>query len=247
MIWLLCLPSRVSELDLPHEARCLVCDLWEAEPLCWRSSRKVTGANRAGSLTVHECRESRDVALETGGPQDALKRARAPGRLRLCGQHGDASRVAGRTARHRAHELAPRGRHLVDYARPGRSPALLGVVGGQDAVGPAAIDHAGLSAVYHGDDPDQPHASYRWTQCQLVETMRARAEWLVVTGPPAVVHVADMRTAAGPFGLLVRTCNRSSSNSGRSDRLWGGSGKFVPFTRYFGVWKKHVFTCSAPW
>lgn len=147
MIWLLCLPSRVSELDLPHEARCLVCDLWEAEPLCWRSSRKVTGANRAGSLTVHECRESRDVALETGGPQDALKRARAPGRLRLCGRHGDASRVTGRTARHRAHELAPRGRHLVDYARPGRSPALLGVVGGQDAVGAAAIDHAGLSAV----------------------------------------------------------------------------------------------------
>jgi hypothetical protein len=243
MIWRLCLPSRVFELDFPHQDGRLVCSLWEAEPPCWQSSSKVTGANRAGPVIARVCREARNLALESGGPQDVPDEH----------AHPDASAFAYDMATHHTWLDAQRDTvHMnwlpeadIEWMMHSRGDPLrcLGWWAAKTRPGQPPSIMLDLLQSYqyrdgrHGDDPDQPHPSYRWTRPQLAETMRGRAEWQVVTGPPAVVHVADKRTAAGPFGLLADAPIQLVDLDDKLglDRIWAlGSLPNVSITAMFG-------------
>lgn len=207
IIWRHCLPSRVVELDYISN------ELWDWDagepPPCRKCSAPTTRANNNCSpLIARVCRESRTVALESGGPQPFpspvlhpdtkpfanymafkvgswLDTARDVVHLNWCPEEDDEwdTYSWGNPLRCLAW-WADRTRSRV----PSFSLAML-------------QSHQIRSNLEPGFNPDEPNTGFRWTRPELARLIRTRQEWMVTVAPPVVVH-ADAKDAAGLFGPL---------------------------------------------
>lgn len=186
LIWRMCLPCRVMELDLNHA------DMYWDEPPCdlhWL----ITRINACPPIISCVCRESRAVARKSAGPEDTWEHQFGANMI-------DPSWLD--TARDEVHlhwnpssdidwqhyELGDPIRAVMWYAARTRSrrPSIM-----LDLL--KSFQFRRRNEDWHLD---------RWNRSELADLMRTLPSWTVVVLDPTVIHV-DAEAAAGLFGPLA--------------------------------------------
>jgi hypothetical protein len=186
-IWRECLPQRVVELDFqPTEFT-----WWTASPPC-NGDRMIQHRNKAPPLITRVCRESRQVAFETGRQ---LSEFPGPDNLFTFQQ------LTIKTVKRPWFDKA---RDVVHINWMGVDHTEYQVYDGVDPLHCVASYAAQTEARRASIRLHLLEHNFRWTDPELADIMRAHGPssgWTVLMRDPIVVHGTDAATS-GLFGLL---------------------------------------------
>lgn len=200
-IWRRCLPYRVVELDnQPDDI------IWDEEteedaPPC-SNNGMIQLRNKAPPLITQVCRESRQVAFETGRQLPGYPDPRDPDNTQEFAQYMVTNPWLD-SARDVVHinwdPVADIEWQTYDWGDPVRCVMSYAA---QTTMRRASIRLGLLRAM---KSRVEPHDHYRWTRQQLADLMRTHSPsltWSVVVRPPIVVHATRTADTGGLFGAL---------------------------------------------
>ncbi|KAG8163654.1 hypothetical protein KVR01_006951 [Diaporthe batatas] len=200
-IWRQCLPHRVVELDNQPDDIIWDEETEEEAPPC-SNNGMIQLRNKAPPLIARVCRESRQVAFETGRQLPGYPDPRDPENTQEFAQYMVANPWLD-SARDVVHinwdPVADIEWQTYDWGDPVRCVMSYAE---QTTMRRASIRLGLLRAM---KSRVEPHDHYRWTRQQLADLMRTHSsslDWSVVVRSPIVVHATGTTDTGGLFGLL---------------------------------------------
>lgn len=201
-IWRQCLPRRVVELDNQPDDIIWDEEAEEEAPPC-SNNGMIQLRNKAPPLITRVCRESRQVAFETGRQLPGYPDPRDPENTQEFTQYMVTNPWLD-SARDVVHinwdPVADIEWQTYDWGDPVRCVMSYAA---QTTTRRASIRLGLLRAM---KSRVEPHDHYRWTRSELADLMRTAHNpsltWSVVVRPPIVVHATGGTETGDLFGLL---------------------------------------------